>query len=344
MAEDRLSRRGFLKTTSGSLAFAGALAAPAVVRAQARVLRLSSWLPPVSFVVPFVLESWRESVAQVTDGRIEIEIVSPPMGPPPAHFDLVQSGQADLAYSLHGYSGDDAFVRAQVGQLSFLGDAYTASHSFAKVYQGMLAAQDEHEGVKLLSVFQHGPGVLMLKDKEIRGPEDFAGLRIRSSGGYIAKLLSALGAEPVAMSPLQVGENMRNGSIDGVAFPTEAAPVFQIYDTVSYISQLPGGYYNASWFMAMNQGVWDSLDERDRTAIEAMSQETLHVLAAKAFFVADAEALRTFKENGTPVVTASDEVLAFARQKAETFDAAWVERVTGLGYDGAEALRLMRRG
>lgn len=336
------TRRSFLKNSTGAMMAATTLAAPGVARAQTKVLRMSSWLPPVSFVVPFVLETWVQSIADVTDGRVTVEILDRPLGPPPAHYGLVQSGEADIAYSLHGYAGDDAFVRAQLGQLSFLGDAYTASHSFSNVYRGDLDAEAEHEGVKLLGVFQHGPGVIMLKDMEIRRPEDFRGLKIRSSGGYIAKLLRELGAEPVAMSPLQVGENMRNGTIDGVAFPHEAAPVFNIYDTVTSVSEVAGGYYNASWFMAISQQAWAGLEPRDQQAIEKVSSETLHVLAAKAFFVADSEARKQFIANGTPIIQADLALESFVRAKAEAFDQAWVDRVSAQGFDGGRALADMR--
>ncbi|QHQ34867.1 TRAP transporter substrate-binding protein [Algicella marina] len=342
MSGKKITRRSFVSKSSGTFVAATGIFAPNILRAQPRVLSMSSWLPPTSIMVPFLFQTWADEVQRVTEGRVEVQLLDKPLGPPPAHFDLVKSGKADIGYALHGYSGDDAFVRAQIGQLSFLGDAYTASHSFSKVYRGFLGAEEEHEGVKLLGVYQHGPGMLMLRNKEVRAPEDFEGLRIRTSGGYISQLMSSVGAENVPMSPLQVKEALLNGTIDGVMFPYEGGDAFQITEQITSITEVPGGFYNASWFLAMSENVWESLPERDQVLIDDLSREICHVLAAKAFYIADDVGIKKFKALGTVVNEADEELLGYLRGKADLFDAAWVQRVSEMGYDGKEALRVMR--
>ena len=246
----RMHRREVIR---GGLAGAAALASPALVRAQEpTVLRMSSWLPAASLITQNLFEPWADDIPALTDGRVTVELLPKPLGPPPAHLGLVQSGEADLAYSLHGYT-QDAFLRARIGQFSFLGDAYSASHAFSKVYGRLLEAKQEHQGMKLLGLFQHGPGVMMLKDKVIETAADFEGLRVRTSGGYIASLLEDLGGVNVPMSPIAVREALIAGEIDGVAFPYEAGPAFNVVDQITFISELPGGYYNATWFLAMSE-------------------------------------------------------------------------------------------
>jgi len=200
-----LTRRRVL----GTGAAAGLLAAPSVITAQSPVvLRMSSWLQFQGDVVQNLFALWAEDVARVTEGRVVVEFLDGPLGPPPAHLGLVQSGEADVGYSLHGYT-DDVFPRARVGQFTGLGDSYSASHAFSRIYRELLNGDEEHTGMKMLGVFQHGPGVLMLKDKVVRGPEDFEGLRIRTSGGAIARLLTQMGAENVPMSPTAVAAALR---------------------------------------------------------------------------------------------------------------------------------------
>ena len=338
----RPSRRQFLGT--GAATLATVLACPAIVRAQeTRTFRISSWLPQRSLIPVNVLDVWADMVRQATQGRIDIGYYDEPLGPPPAHFELAQSGQADITYSLHGYSGEDAFVRARIGQFSFLGDAYSASHAFSKVYGELLDAEQEHEGVKVLGLFQHGPGTLMLRNREINTPQDFEGLRVRVSGGYITGLLTDLGAVPVPMPPGQVAQAFADGVIDAVAFPYEGADAFNVYDQVTNVSELPGGYYNASWFLAMNQQVWDQIPEADQRIVEQVSKDAVHVLAAKAFDYGDYIAVETYKERGTPMAPVSDEVLAHIREKSLVYERNWVEQLAGDGYDGQRALDYTRR-
>lgn len=339
MTTHPLSRRTLLGTAAAST-----LAAPAIAQGAPVVLRMSSWLPPVSIILQDLVLSWTAMVETVTRGAVRVEILEQPLGPPPAHHALVTSGEADLVYSLHGYSGPDAFLRAQIGQFSFLGDAYKASHAFASVYLGDLEAEAEHPGMELLGVFQHGPGVLMLKDRRVLRPRDFEGLRIRHSGGYIASLLESLGAEPVALSPLAVAGAMDAGEIDGAAFPYEAAPVFGLSERINHISELEGGYYNASWFIAASEPAWARIDPDLQALIKRVSLEQTPLLAAKAFDLADATTKRDLRARGVVIDDAmqGSAVWAAVEAAAAAKEAAWSEAVGALGFDGPRALDRIR--
>lgn len=335
-----INRRAFVKTAGA--AAAATVANPAVLRAQERVLTFSSWLPAASLVAQNFTDVWVEDVNRLTAGRVRIEVLERPLGPPPAHYDLLKSGGTDIAYTIHGYS-KDLFERAAVGQFSFLGDTYSISHAFSKVYGDTLDAAAEHEGVRLLSLFQHGPGALMLKDKRIRTPDDFKGLRLRTSGGYVGALMADLGAENVPMSPTAVRAALEEGRIDGVAFPYEAGPAFGIMDQITSVSDLPGGYYNATWFLGMSEAAAERISAEDLSIIERYSAETAHVLAAKAFDYADYLGREEFKTRAIQIDPAPPEVIARVKEVGGTYEADWSRRLSDAGYDGAEALAYLRR-
>lgn len=335
-----LNRRTFMKTLAVS---AGAtLATPTILRAAPETLRMSSWLPQKSMITQNLFVPWAEEIPNITEGRVQIEFLPKPLGPPPKHLGLLQSNKADLGYALHGYSGDK-FKRAQVGQFSFLGDAYSASHAFSKVYGKLLKGEQEHDGMKLLGLFQHGPGTLMLKNKRIETPDDYRGLRVRTSGGYIGNLMEDLGAINVPMSPTKVREAFEAGKIDGVAFPYEGAEAFGIMDEVTFISDLPNGYYNATWFLGMSDAASKRISEQDLEAIRNYSSQTVHVLAAKAFDYADYVIKQKLIERGIEVVPTNDAVTSHIRGIAKGYEAAWADSMSTDGYDGGRALAFTRR-
>jgi len=328
---------------TGGLAGAVTLAAPSFLHAQSpTVLKLSSWLPPASLITQNLFVPWANEINAMTQGRVVVEFLPKPLGPPPAHQGLVESGEADLAYSLHGYT-QNAFLRARIGQFSFLGDAYSASHAFSKVYGKLLKADEEHEKMTLLGLFQHGPGVLMLKDKTISGPEDFEGLRIRTSGGYISSLIQDLGATNVPMSPVAVREALINDEIDGVAFPYEAGPAFNIMEQITFVSELPGGYYNATWFLAISKQAAAKINPSDLALIQRYSNETVHVLAAKAFDYADYLAREDFVKRGVPIEPTSDALTDHIKKLATEYEKEWSAQLAQASYDGERALAYTRR-
>lgn len=306
-------------------------------------LVLSSWLPPTHPLVKNAIEPWAAQVSEATDGRVTVRVMGRPLGPPPAHFDLAKDGVADITYGLHSFNKDNRFLRSRVGQFSFLGDdASIASQAFWKVYSEQLDAQAEHEGVKLLSLFLHGPGMFNTGDRKIETAESFSGLKIRTPGGYIAELSQALGSVTLFMSPGEVFEKLSRGVIDGVTFPYEGLKAFRLTGHIDYTMKVPGGLYNTSWFLVLNEGMWSKISSKDQAVIEAISGVAFAKLAGQAWNGADEGGLAAMKKAGIDIYDAPESVLNTIKQKAGPLEAAWFAAVKDSGFDGEAALDSLR--
>lgn len=306
-------------------------------------LVMSSWLPPKHPVVTGVMQPWAEQVEAATDGRVTIRILPKPLGPPPAHYDLAADGVADITYGLHSFTKDDRFLRSRIGQFSFIGDTATAaSKAYWDVYGGTLDAQAEHQGTKLLGLFVHGPGMFHNNQRKIETPADFAGLKIRTPGGYIADLAQELGITTQFMGPGEVYEKLSRGVIDGVTFPMEALKAFNLTDHVKYSMKLPGGIYNTSWFLVMSESVWDGLSDADRAAIEDVSGAAFADLAGKVWDAADSSGASYVAETSIEVYDAPALVTEAIKAIASKKEAEWAAAVEGTGFDGAAALAELR--
>lgn len=311
--------------------------------ALAQELVLSSWLPPRHPIVVNAIEPWAAEVAEVTEGRVSVRVLARPLGPPPAHFDLAAEGVADITYGLHSFTTDDRFERSRIGQFSFLGDdAVSGSTAFWEVYSGMLDAQAEHEGVKLLGLFVHGPGVLHNNVRKIETAADIAGLKIRVPGGYVSDLMEDLGATTLFMSSGEVYEKLSRGVIDGVTFTYEALTAFNLTDDLQYTMRVPGGLYNTTWFLVMNDDKWDAISPEDRAAIEAISGLAFAERVGAAWNGADEAALVKIAEAGIEISDAPAPLLAEIKAAAATYEQAWADAIAEDGFDGAAALEAMR--
>ena len=56
------------------------------------------------------------------------------------------------------------------------------------------------------------------------------------------------------------------GVIDGVTFPSEALKAFNLSEHVTHTMTVPGGLYNTSWFMVMNEDRWGDISPEDHAA------------------------------------------------------------------------------
>ena len=178
MTATMFSRQTFITLATGAaLLLTGALASPLPASAET-TLALSSWLPPKHPVVTGVMRPWAKQVEEVTEGRVKVRVLAKPLGPPPAHYDMAKDGVADITYGLHSFTKDDRFLRSRIGQFSFLGDNATdASAAYWQIYSDTLKAQEEHQGVKLLGLFVHGPGMFHNNQRKIAAAADFDGLK-----------------------------------------------------------------------------------------------------------------------------------------------------------------------
>ncbi|MFV0302905.1 MAG: TRAP transporter substrate-binding protein [Paracoccus sp. (in: a-proteobacteria)] len=315
----------------------------ASLAAQAEEYVLSSWLPPSHPLVTGAIQPWADQVAEVTDGRVTVRILPRPLGPPPAHFDMAADGIADITYGLHSFTTDDRFLRSRIGQFSFLGDdAASTSVAYWNVYGGQLDAAAEHEGTKVLGLWVHGPGMLHNSKKKIEEPGDFAGMKIRVPGGYVAELSEKLGVTTQFMGPGEVFEKLSTGVIDGATFPAEALKAFNLSPHIKYSMTVPGGLYNTSWFLVMNGDRWAGISAEDQAAIEAISGAALAETVGKVWNAADAGGVEDAKAHGVEFHEASEPVLARVQEIASAKEAEWAEAVSAQGHDGIAALAALR--
>ncbi len=329
-----LTKAGFLALTT--------VLSPLAAQAADVTLALSSWLPPRHPIVVNAIKPWAEKVEEVTEGRVSVRVLGKPLGSPPAHFDMARDGIADITYGLHSFTQDDRFAGSQLGQFSFLGDdAVAASKAFWTVYTEDLNARAEHEGTHLLGLFMHGPGLFHNNQRKIETPADFDGLKIRVPGGYIADLIGDLGATPLFMSSPEVYEKLSRGVIDGVAFTYEALTAFNLTDDIKYSMTVPGGMYNTTWFLVMDEDRWSEISPEDQAAIDAISGLAFAERVGEAWNEADRVATGKIEEAGIELYAAPEPVVDAIRSAATKYEDAWAASLPE-GEDGAAALARLR--
>jgi TRAP-type C4-dicarboxylate transport system substrate-binding protein len=259
----QVSRRTFLATT------AALLAAPAVVRAQARKLKLSHYLPP-QHQINTELKRWADEVREKSGGVADIEVFpAGQMGPPPRQFDLARTGVADLAF---------VYTALNPGRFPLV-DAYSLPFLFANDDGVPISSADasriatelddrtkaEFHGTKMLYAVVTTSGGWFMRDKMIRKPEDLKGLRVRPTSTAVSAQITALGASPATIPPTELADAIEKGVVDGAIFNFEGGKAFQLQQAVKKVSTLA----NSVGFFALviNQDTLSGLPEAGRKAI-----------------------------------------------------------------------------
>ncbi len=238
-------------------------------RAQEVTLTLHQFLPAQANVPRLVLDVWAQNVEEASDGRIEIEQY-PSMqlgGTPPELMDQAIEGVADIVWTVVGYT-PGRYPSTEVFELPFMmTNARAVSQAYWEMFEEHMK-DTEFKDVHILGTWVHGPGMIHV-NKEVRLPEDMAGLKIRGGSRSINSLLEELGAEPVGMPVPAVTEGLSKGVIDGTTIPWEVTSALKVPELVSYHTEFDGAaLYTLTFVLAMNKDRYDSLPDDLKKVID----------------------------------------------------------------------------
>ena len=276
------------------------------VYAQDTTLRMANWLPPTHPWVTNIMIPWIEKVKIATEGRVVIDLLKAPLGPPPAHFDFAAKGIADITYGVHNYTSG-RFSSTQITELPFLSNsAEILSIAWQRVYEKELLQLNEHRGTHLLGVYTHGPGQLWLS-KNYNSIEEVKDLKIRIGGGIAQSSAKALGLVPLQAPVTKAYELLSGGVADGITLPAESIHFFKLDRIIKQGFKFNGGLYNTSMFLVINKKKWESLSDKDQQAISSVSGEALAKLAGKAWDDADKISIKISKEKNINILEISED-------------------------------------
>jgi TRAP-type C4-dicarboxylate transport system substrate-binding protein len=328
-----MKRRAFL---AGATAGTVVLAAPAIIRAQeTTTLRVHQMLPAQATIPSKAIEPWAQRVEEASGGRIKFELY-PAMqlgGGPPDLFDQAKDGVVDLIWTVLGYT-PGRFPKSEVFELPFM---VTTGEPTSVAFQKYVEANamDEFEGVKLLCVHTHGPGLFHTKDP-VTKLEDLKGMKIRGGSRIINDMLTRLGAEPIGMPVPQVPEALSTGVISGTTIPWEVTPSLKIAELVKNHTGFSGTHslYTQTFAFTMNLDKYNGLPDDLKAIIDENSGvETARVFGA-VMDAGDSVGLKIALEAGNNIVQLDEAETARWQEAAQPTIDQWFTDMEAAGIDG----------
>ena len=322
-----------MKKTLISLTAVALTSLAGVTQAQT-VLTVSSWLPP-THTASMAQKEWCDLLTDNTKGRIKCHILPRGVTPAPGTYDAVKNGLADVSYTVHGYT-PGRFVMTQMTELPFLGNsAETISVALSRVAGKRPEFAAEHQGVKVITLFSHGPGIVFNTKRAINKTEDLSGLKFRVGGGMVNDMSKALGMNVTLKPAPDSYELLSSGVMDGTLFPAESTESFRIDKIIKHATTFPGGLYNTSFVFMMNQAKYDKLSPEDKKAVDAISGETAARIFGRGWDKVDRRAFALMQVNGVQVTKADAKFVADIKAKTAPLEQGWIKAAEEKGLKNA---------
>ena len=309
-------------------AVAGAAVLTAALSAQARELSVSTVLSD-AFPWGQAAEKWAELVEERTGGELTLRVYPNSQlvaGDQTREFSAMRSGLIDMAvgstinwspqvpelnlFSLPFFMPDEAAV-----------DAVTGGAAGEMVFEAI-----ESRGVIPLAWGENGFRQLSNSRGPIDEPADLDGLKIRVVGSPLFQdTFTALGADPTQMSWADAKPALTTGAVDGQENPLSVFDVARI-DQVGQQYLTLWNYMNDPLVFAVNQQVWETLSEEERTILRETAVEAGEWEIAMTR-EQESERLAAIQERGVEVTELTEEQHQAFVNATQSVHEKWTPRI-----------------
>jgi len=253
---------------------AAAALAAVVLPAQAQdkfEVKVAEFVGAQHFMTKWLV-GWGEKLEKASGGRLAFKhFPGAQMAPPPAHYDLARTGQAEVSWFLHGGT-PGRFPLTELISLPYM--AGSAEIGTKVLNDAQLRAKyldREHRGVKVLLLLTHQPGNVHTTRKPIRSADDMKGLRIRFAAPTIRDFVAALGGTPVGVQPGEQLEMLQKGTLDGTFIDYGGAGIaFKMGGTIKYSTEMYS--YVSSFGIGMNPDFYKKLPADLKKLVDASTK------------------------------------------------------------------------
>lgn len=291
--------------------------------ASAQKMAASTWMPATHEVSVTMME-WAKEVERATEGRVSFQLLPKPGASPQGTYDAIRNGVIDLSYTVHGYM-PGRFVLTQMAELPFLGDSAEAvSVAYQRIHDKYFAQAGEHQGVKVLAVFTHGPGMVHNVKRPVQAVKDLDGIKFRVGGGMAHEIAKAIGANATLKPAPESYELLSSGVMDGVFLPAESIEAYRLDKLVRHSTALPGGMYNTSFVIMMNPKRYAALSEADQKTIDRLAGVELARKLGRAWDRADRKGMAYMQAGGVAVVKASPQFVGEIQSRVADLENRWI--------------------
>lgn len=315
---------------------------PFSAQAQNNALLLNSFLAPQHPVTRVVIKPWAEQVAQVTEGRVRVDVAPASLAAPNQQMASVTRGVFDIAYQFHGLMAEQVKLN-QIAHLPFVNSTSRGSSvALWRTYEQYFAKANELKDVQVLAMFVLPPGVMFGMGSPIDGVDKIRGRKIYALPGVPSTLFEAAGAGVVAAPAARSHEIISGRTVDAFAgYSLSDAEGLRTLSFATDVTDIPGNLTAPSFVLFINKRKWNALSPKDREAIQSISGEAF-AQSMKVYDELEAKVRAEAAARGVKFHAASPAFIKDLETLAVPITESWLRDAERLGVNGKEAMEFYR--
>lgn len=219
-------------------------------------------------------QRWAEDVEDLTDGGVTVKFhYAQSLVGAEESVQATQDGRADMGQIGSIYAASDLSMFTVIELPFETKNPEVQMRAIERLYEENETYRDDfdRQGVRLLFPLPLGIALVGLKEKA-DVVSDLKGRSIRA-GGLTSEVMVAAGANPVAMTAVDIYESMERGVVDGyTALAIANLPTFGLSEATPYVVDPGIGAYSSS-IVVINEDLFQSMPEKYQEALLEASEE-----------------------------------------------------------------------
>ena len=221
---------------------------------------------------------WGNEVKKRTEGRVELRpFYSGALTRITETFKAVRSGSVPIGTTAAGVESSRipalAYVEGEAGMPNDAKNWLMVASQLRPILERLF----DNVGVRYLWMQPSFGGTVNCRERLLRVPADWKGLRVRTAGRWQVEQIRTLGANPVATDPAEQYIALQNGTLDCVLSNHELTFALKLYEVAPKTVNL-GVPVNVLIYIA-NKRIWGKISAADQTAIMEAAVDAENVAA-----------------------------------------------------------------
>jgi len=225
---------------------------------------------PAHHIHSVLAVEWGKEIEKRTNGRVKVDVLpGGTLTPADKCYDGVEKGISDIGMSVFAYTRGKFPLMEVIDLPIGIKNGVVATRLINEFYEKF--KPKELDGVKVMFLHAHGPGLLHTKTA-VNRLEDLKGMKVRCTG-LATKIVTTLGGIPVAMPMGETYDALSRGVVDASMAPQESLNTWKWGEVVKFTTEDFGASYSTGMFVVMNKDKWNSLPPDIQKIIERINDE-----------------------------------------------------------------------
>ena len=305
------------------------------------VLKMNHQFPETT--VGSTIDQWfSDQIYRATNGEVKIRIFwSNGLAGPKENLSLLKTGAIDMAAMSAGYFPNQLSFYAAPNSIPMGMDNICQSSAIMKAFLDQVPAFGREAGnhnIKPLFFHLLNP-YLLITQKPVTRFSDLKGLRIRTWGDDMPRLMAAAGAKPVPLFLPDIYQAMKHGVIDGCPFSLDLAVSYKIYELAGHITKVVL-WEGPSWGVWISEKTWEKLSPRTREIFLETAERAREIEIPKTR-EAEKKAENFLKNKGVKFHSFAPSELMKWKNESPDFFEDLINRMAEKG-EGKDAIKMVR--